>query len=114
MILARQLCCQAFQHDFQPRHAAVEAVAVENEDGSLSIDLDELREAIYATTDYEGVTGSGTYTEGGVNDVARAYTPFNDDGSVGEPIPLDGDRALEIIEQIAVQAECDENNVCTW
>lgn len=64
--------------------------------------------------DYEGVTGSGTYTEGGVNDVARAYTPFNDDGSVGDPIPLDGDRALEIIEQIAVQAECDENNVCSW
>ncbi len=64
--------------------------------------------------DYEGVTGSGTYTEGGVNDVARAYTPFNADGSVGDPVVLDGDRALEIIEQIAVQAECDADNVCEW
>ena len=64
--------------------------------------------------DYEGVTGSGTYTDGGVNDVARAYTPFNDDGSVGDPVELDGDRALEIIDQIAVQAECDADNVCQW
>ena len=64
--------------------------------------------------DYEGVTGSGTYTENGVNDVRRAYTPFNDDGSVGVSIPLDGARVLEVIEQIAVQAECDSNNVCTW
>ena len=64
--------------------------------------------------DYEGVTGSGTYSEGGVNDVARAYTPFNADGSVGDPIPLDGDRALEIIELIGVQAECDADNVCEW
>jgi branched-chain amino acid transport system substrate-binding protein len=64
--------------------------------------------------DYEGVTGSGTYSDGGVNDVARAYTPFNADGSVGDPVPLDGDRALEIIEQIGVQAECDADNVCEW
>ena len=64
--------------------------------------------------DYEGVTGSGTYTDGGVNDVARAYTPFNTDGTVGDPVPLDGDRALEIIEQIAVQAECDADNSCEW
>jgi branched-chain amino acid transport system substrate-binding protein len=44
---------------------AVEAVAVENDDGSLSIDLGELREAIYATTDYEGVTGTLSCTEDG-------------------------------------------------
>lgn len=64
--------------------------------------------------DYEGVTGSGTYSDGGVNDVARAYTPFNSDGSVGDPVALDGDRALEIIEQIGVQASCDGDNVCEW
>ncbi len=64
--------------------------------------------------DYEGVTGSGTYSDGGVNDVARAYTPYTDDGSVGTPIALDGDRALEIIELIGVQADCDADNVCEW
>jgi len=64
--------------------------------------------------DYEGITGSGTYSDSGVNDVARAYTPFNDDGSVGDPIALDGDRALEIIELIGVQAECDADNHCEW
>ena len=64
--------------------------------------------------DYEGVTGSGSYTDGGVNTVVQAYTPFNTDGSVGDPITLDSDRALEIIELIKVEAECDENNVCTW
>jgi branched-chain amino acid transport system substrate-binding protein len=40
-------------------------VAVENEDGSLSVDLGALREALYATTDYPGVTGSLTCTENG-------------------------------------------------
>jgi hypothetical protein len=64
--------------------------------------------------DYEGVTGSGTYSEGGVNDVARAYTPFNSDGSVGDPVLLDADRAFEILEEIAVEAECDSDNVCEW
>ncbi len=67
--------------------------------------------------DYEGVTGSGTYTDGGVNDVVQAYTPYTEDGTLGEPVLLDPDRALEIIEQIAVQAECDPPeppNSCTW
>ncbi len=40
-------------------------VAVENDDGSLSIDLGALREALYATADYPGVTGSLTCTESG-------------------------------------------------
>lgn len=67
--------------------------------------------------DYEGITGPGTYTEGGVNTVAQAYTPYNEDGSLGEPVFLDPERALQIIEQIAVQAECnppEPPNSCTW
>ena len=67
--------------------------------------------------DYEGITGNGTYTEGGVNHVVQAYTPFMEDGSAGEPVILDADRALEIIEQIAVEADCepaDPPNECTW
>jgi len=67
--------------------------------------------------DYEGVTGSGTYTDGGVNHVVQAYTPYNDDGTLGDPVLIDPERALEIIEQIAVQAECDPAdppNTCNW
>lgn len=67
--------------------------------------------------DYEGITGTGTYTDGGVNHVVQAYTPFNADGSAGEPVILDAERALEIIEEIAVQAECDPAeppNECEW
>jgi len=64
--------------------------------------------------DYEGVTGSGTYTAGGVNDQIQSYTPFNADGSVGDAVVLDTDRALEVIQQIQVEAECDANNECTW
>ena len=64
--------------------------------------------------DYEGVTGSGHYTEGGVNDVIQSYTPYNEDGSLADPILLDADRALEVIGQIATTAECDDDNVCTW
>lgn len=64
--------------------------------------------------DYDGVTGPGTYTENGVNAVVQAYTPFNDDGSVGEAIVLDPARFLELLDQIAVQAECDDDNHCEW
>jgi branched-chain amino acid transport system substrate-binding protein len=64
--------------------------------------------------DYEGVTGSGTYTEGGVNDVSQSYTPYLEDGSMGPSVLIDKDRAFEIIELISVDAVCDENNVCTW
>jgi hypothetical protein len=67
--------------------------------------------------DYEGITGTGTYTDGGVNHVVQAYTPFNEDGTAGAPVLLDAERALEIIEQIVVQAECDPAdppNECTW
>ena len=39
--------------------------------------------------DYEGVTGPGTYTDGGVNAVTPAYIPFTADGKTGEPVLLD-------------------------
>lgn len=64
--------------------------------------------------DYEGETGPGTYTAGGVNAVVQSYTPFTADGSVGEAVILDADRAMEVIRQIQVEAECDANNECTW
>ena len=64
--------------------------------------------------DYEGVTGPGSYSSGGVNVVIQSYTPYNDDGSLGEAVLLDSDRALEIIGKIAIKAECDDNNECDW
>jgi hypothetical protein len=67
--------------------------------------------------DYEGITGPGEYTDGGVNAVTAAYTPFNLDGTAGTPIPLDPYRWLEILDKIGLTAECEpENppNVCTW
>lgn len=63
--------------------------------------------------DYAGITGSGDYTDGGVNNVAAAYTPFNDDGSQGEAVFLDAARSNEIVEAVAPVAEC-EDNVCDW
>ena len=44
---------------------AIEEVGVVGDDGSVSIDLDELRAAIYATTDHPGVTGTLSCTETG-------------------------------------------------
>ncbi len=64
--------------------------------------------------DYEGVTGPGTYTEGGVNAVVQSYTPFTADGEVGEAVILDPQRFLDLLNEIAVVAECDENNQCDW
>lgn len=63
--------------------------------------------------DYSGVTGSGDYTDGGVNNVAAAYTPFNEDGSQGDAIFLDAARSNEIVDAVAPVAEC-EDNVCDW
>lgn len=57
--------------------------------------------------DYEGVTGPGTFTAGGVNAITPSVTLFNDDGTVGETVLVDANRALEIIEQIAVEAGPD-------
>jgi hypothetical protein len=64
--------------------------------------------------DYEGVTGPGVYSAGGVNAVNQSYTPYNDDGTLGEAVVFDADYTLEIIDLIAIDAECDANNECTW
>ena len=45
--------------------AALEKVAVENADGSLSIPKGALRDAIYATKDFAGITGNLTCTANG-------------------------------------------------
>ena len=67
--------------------------------------------------DYEGVTGPGLYTDGGVNAVTPAYLPFKADGTTGEPVLLDAEKGLEILDQIKTEAKCDpENppNKCEW
>lgn len=60
--------------------------------------------------DYEGVTGNGDYTAGGVNAVVQSYTPFTEDGSIGESQTLDPATALEVQEQITTEAECPTPN----
>jgi ABC-type branched-subunit amino acid transport system substrate-binding protein len=67
--------------------------------------------------DYEGVTGPGTYTDGGVNAVTPAYIPFKADGTAGEAVLLDAQKGLELLEKIVTYAKCTpENppNQCTW
>ncbi|MBI3749137.1 MAG: ABC transporter substrate-binding protein [Chloroflexi bacterium] len=67
--------------------------------------------------DYEGVTGPGTYTEGGVNAVTPAYIPFKADGTAGEAVLLDAQKGLMLLEQIVTYAKCTpENppNECQW
>ena len=67
--------------------------------------------------DYEGVTGPGLYTDGGVNAVTPAYIPFKADGTIGDPVLLDAAKGLEILDQIKTEAKCDpENppNKCEW
>ncbi|HEY7599618.1 MAG TPA: branched-chain amino acid ABC transporter substrate-binding protein [Candidatus Limnocylindrales bacterium] len=44
---------------------AIESVAVENADGSLTIGLGALRDAIYATANFQGITGTLTCNEHG-------------------------------------------------
>jgi len=67
--------------------------------------------------DYEGITGPGDYTDGGVNAVTPAYLPFNADGTIGEPVILDPVEALNLLDQVKTEAECDPAdppNECTW
>jgi branched-chain amino acid transport system substrate-binding protein len=67
--------------------------------------------------DYEGVTGPGLYSEGGVNAVTPAYIPFGADGTTAEPVLLDAEKGLEILEQIVTKATCDPEsppNECQW
>lgn len=85
--------------------------------GTVCYTYSECLELIRAgeDVDYEGVTGPAEYSEGGVNAVTPAVTLFNEDGSVGEEIPVDPVRALEIIEAIAVEADCDDDTgQCSW
>ncbi len=67
--------------------------------------------------DYEGVTGPGVYSAGGVNAVTPAYIQFNADGSIAAPVLLDATKGLEILDAIQTNAECDPAdppNECTW
>ena len=64
--------------------------------------------------DYDGVTGPGTYSEGGVNSIVQSYAEYGADGTLGEAVLLDPDRALEVINLIAIEAVCDASNVCDW
>ena len=67
--------------------------------------------------DYEGVTGPGLYTDGGVNAVTPAFIPFMEDGKTGEPVLLDAAKGLEILEQIVTKATCEPANPpnkCEW
>ncbi|HYO42468.1 MAG TPA: ABC transporter substrate-binding protein [Candidatus Limnocylindrales bacterium] len=67
--------------------------------------------------DYEGVTGPGLYTDGGVNAVTPAYIPFTADGKTGAPVLLDAAKGLELIDAIKTEAVCDPTdppNECEW
>jgi branched-chain amino acid transport system substrate-binding protein len=57
--------------------------------------------------DYDGVTGPGTYTEGGVNAVTPVVFPYGADGAQGAPIIIDPARYLEILNQIKTVAGPD-------
>jgi len=67
--------------------------------------------------DYEGVTGPGTYTEGGVNAVTPSYTAFNADKTFKDPVYLDSQQALDLLDQVKTVAKCDPEappNKCSW
>jgi ABC-type branched-subunit amino acid transport system substrate-binding protein len=73
--------------------------------------------------DYEGVTGPGTYSAGGVNAVTFGLLQYGADGTLGAPEVMDPEVAFDVISKIAVEAECDAANPagtnppapgCTW
>jgi branched-chain amino acid transport system substrate-binding protein len=67
--------------------------------------------------DYEGVTGPGTYTDGGVNAVTPAFVPFTAEGKTGEPVLLDAQKGLELLKEVITLADCDPANPpneCKW
>jgi hypothetical protein len=67
--------------------------------------------------DYDGITGPGLYTDGGVNAVNPSYTPFNADGTAGQAVLLDAAKSLELIDSIKTEAKCDPAdppNKCEW
>ncbi|GAB4520763.1 MAG: branched-chain amino acid ABC transporter substrate-binding protein [Anaerolineae bacterium] len=59
--------------------AAIEAVAVENEDGSITIGRQALRDAVAATEGFEGLTGTLTCQE---------ESPFSGDCATGEALAI--------------------------
>jgi hypothetical protein len=63
--------------------------------------------------DYDGVTGPGTYSEGGVNAVTFGLLQYAADGSLSAPELIDPVLALEVINKIAIEAECDGSE-CEW
>ncbi len=67
--------------------------------------------------DYDGVTGPGTYTSGGVNAVTPTYTAFGTDGKMKAPVLLDPQLALQTLDKVKTTATCSpENppNKCTY
>jgi len=67
--------------------------------------------------DYDGVTGPGLYTTGGVNAVTPTYTGFGADGKPLPPVLLDPELALKTLDQVKTTAQCTpENppNKCTY
>jgi len=62
---------------------AIEAVAVQEEDGTLHIGRQAMRDALYATSRYQGLTGSLTCDEYGDCAVARFQVTRLDDPAAG-------------------------------
>jgi branched-chain amino acid transport system substrate-binding protein len=66
--------------------AAIEKVGVEGEDGTLTIDRGALREALYATADFDGLTGTLTCDENGDCGIANVVVAEFKGGSLPEII----------------------------
>jgi branched-chain amino acid transport system substrate-binding protein len=67
--------------------------------------------------DYDGITGSGDYTDGGVNAVTPAYVKFNADGTRAEPVLIDAAQAFSLLDQVKTEADCqpaDPPNECSY
>lgn len=93
--------------------------AVGDESGEVCHTYADCLALIRAGSDinYEGITGNGEYTDGGVNQIVQSYTQFNADGSTGLPVPFDAERALELVGTIVTNADCNPAsppNVCEW
>ncbi|MCY4631570.1 MAG: ABC transporter substrate-binding protein [bacterium] len=55
--------------------------------------------------DYEGVTGPGTFSPGGINAVVPVVRVFGPDGEIADEVAVDSERHLEILNQVAYQFE---------
>jgi branched-chain amino acid transport system substrate-binding protein len=54
--------------------------------------------------DYDGVTGPGDFTAGGVNAVTPVVFPYDLDGTIGDFIVVDPLRVLDVLDAIKVEA----------